>query len=691
MPRFQGVPVDQKKPRFGGGPVEAPQMSEAELAQIFNDQFRLTPQTKQQSPEGVPTFEGSGFLGGVAREQTIKPELPKNIAQLPEVSGGSGLLSTDIGAAARLAPVLAVTTDPEEIADIITSSVPEVQKVYERDNAGNVFPVLVNNETGAAASINKPGLSGMDVVNLIGLGAAFTPAGRTATVAGGAGKAALTESAIQTLQAATGGDFDPEDVAFSAVGGGAFKGVEQLARLGRVDLFRPSNVKLFDESTGLPSSQLQQSLKKYDLDAGAIYDDLDNLPVFTGNKSVDDVVNDIVVKKFEGGDLPDSLYNKKLVAKKVIDDPLGEEALTQGYRKGDIASAKSANNETKQEMKRMLNMKRAIQAQSDKALDFRPTDVVGENSMFGFNYVRNRVSALRKELDEVAKKELSIDPNRLEGPGSGGLLKGREINPKIVADDYIKGLDDLNIEVDSSVFPPKLDFSKSLISEDKTSQRIINSVTRLLAKDKAPDALAAHLLKKQLDNMLDFNKKSAAGLTESGEKFAKKIRASLNETIREVSPRYAAINDEMSAGISALNDFDEALGGGVDAFADNAPKAVGTTLKRLLTNVQSRANLEDSLINIFTVADNMGAKFKVDIKKLIQFNNTLDTRFGATERGSMQGIMDTVAERGFQDARNFGVVDAADLAVRTAAKGYQKAKGINETNAFNVMQKILSQ
>ena len=339
----------------------------------------------------------------------------------------------------------------------------------------------------------------------------------------------------------------------------------------------------------------------------------------------------------------------------------------------------------------MLNMKRAIQAQSDKALDFRPTHVVGENAMARFNHIRNRVNDLRKELDEVAKKELSVSPNRLEGPGSGGLLKGREINTKTVTDDYMKGLDDLNIDVDSSVFPPKLDFSRSLISEDKTSQRVINSVTRLLAKDKAPDAQAAHLLKKQLDNMLDFNKKSAAGLTDAGKKFAGSIRASLNNSIRDVSPRYAAINDEMSRGLTALQDFDKALGGGVDAFADTAPRAVGGTLKRLLTSVQSVEKLKDSLSALDDVASDMGGNFDVNLKKLIQFNNTLDTRFGATERGSMQGIMDTVADRGFQDARSFGVVDAADLAVRTAAKGYQKAKGINETNAFNVMQKILSQ
>ena len=687
MPRFQGVPIESAptQNRFGGVPVDdAPKMTDSERMDLFNQEFRLTPQATQPGADylqSAPTFEGSGFLGGMPKGRDIKPELPQNIKDLPELNR-SGLLSSSIGSAATLSPVLLATTDPEEIADIITSSVPEIQKVMERDQAGNVFPVLVNNKTGAATPINKPGLSGMDVLQMAGLGAAFTPAGRAGTVGGAMLKAGATETAIQGAQAATGGEFNPEDVVLSTATAGAFKGGEQFARLGRIDLLKPRNVRFIDEKTGLPTAQFQNSLNKYDLDVGAIADELDNLPVFSGNRTPDRIIDDIIIEKFERGDIPDGLYNKKVVARKIVNDPIGDEALRQGYLKGDIASAKSANAETKAQMREMLGMKRAIQAQSDRALDFRPTDVVGRNAMSGFNHIRRELLRLRNELDEVAEKELSSGKNMLEGPGTGGLLKGRQINTKIVGDQYIKRLDDLGVSVDSPPFPPKLDFTKSLISEDKTSQRVINSVTRILAKDKAPDAQAAHLLKRQLDTMLDFNKKSAAGLTDAGKKFAMQIRGSLNDSIREVSPRYAAVNDRISTGLRALERFDSALGG-VDAFADNAPEAVGQTLRRLLSNAQSRTELNSALMDIDSVAREMGGDFPVNVKKLIMFNKTLDDRFGATARGSLQGD--------FESAMRSGPYEAVkDFAIKKTAETYKDLRGIDEKNAFNIMQQILS-
>lgn len=459
------------------------------------------------------------------------------------------------------------------------------------------------------------------------------------------------------------------------------KGVKQVAAFNRM---QKGNRALFDQATGLPSPPLQKALDKRGMDFGALIGDGDNLPVIFGDKTPEQVVDTIIRDKLISGDKSNALYNLKLGPKgTVINDALGDEALKQGFLKGDIAAAKTANLPTKREMQSMLKMKRSIQADSSKALDFRPSDVVGNNAMKRFNFVRNRANDLRKELDRVATKELATGKNLLESGETGGLLKGRQVDPSKVADSYFAGLEKLGVEFDTSTAPPRLDFKNSAISEDKTSQRIIKSVTNILAKGGKVDALKAHELKRQLDTMLDFNKKSAAGLTDAGKKFTGNIRKAVNESIRDVSPRYARINDELSKSLDAMQSFDDALGG-VDAFADNANVAVGTTLRRLLSNVQSRATLDTALTNLDNTAAALGGNFDTDIKRLIQFNNTLDDRFGATARGSFKGEIESAMRSGPTQA-------AKDFALKKGAEKIEELRGINESNAFNVMTKILKE
>lgn len=206
----------------------------------------------QQSPEPVATpapQQPEAAPAAQQRQGTVNPfaamyggsmeapGIPQNVRDLPEIQNSGLLAGESDGKLAALAPVLLTTTDKNEIAKIIQSNFPNVGVSYNRDNSGNVYPILVNNETGAATAINKPGMSGLDVMQAIGIGAAFTPAGRAGTVLGAGGKAALTEAAIQGGQAATGGDFDPEQVALAGtfgaagkVGENAMAGVYRMAR-----------------------------------------------------------------------------------------------------------------------------------------------------------------------------------------------------------------------------------------------------------------------------------------------------------------------------------------------------------------------------------------------------------------------------------------------------------------------------
>jgi hypothetical protein len=453
--------------------------------------------------------------------------------------------------------------------------------------------------------------------------------------------------------------------------------------VGRLKLPSKLNKQLVDPETNLPTPQFSKALKRREIEFGTLLDEQGGLPLFSGARTPDQFVDDIIRQRISSGDQSGSLYRFRIANGRVIDDALGEEALKQGFRKGDIASAKGANPQTRARMRQMLNMKRQISADESRALNFRPTDVVGDSVMSRFQFLTDEARRLRLELDDIAGKSRTVSGrNLLESDASRPALAGRMIDTSRVANRFSQGLDDLQIGFSIENRKPKFNFENSLISEDKTSQRVIRSVANILAKGGDVDAQAAHLVKRQLDSMLDFNRSSASGLTDAGEKFAKNIRASVNESIRDVSPAYARINDDLSQILGTIDDFSGSLGR-VDPFAENASAAVGQTMRRLLSNVQSRADLDTALINLDDAAARLGGEFPVDIKRLILFNKTLDDRFGATARGSFQGDIESALRSGPTAA-------AKDFVTKKAAEKIQDVRGISDENAFNTMQQILN-
>lgn len=190
----------------------------------------LTPEKIQQLPELTNTSRA--LQGRAARPVT--PEL-----------GALGLGGVEqsvsrVGENVSQTVLNLVTTDPLELADILTSRFPNDIEVSLSPEG---VPVASNKYTGEQFVINRPGFSPMDVLQAVGLVAAYSPAGKFATApiravasnlegtarntalksasraAAGRGVAAegATEYGIQKAQEATGGKMDVGEVAFSAV------------------------------------------------------------------------------------------------------------------------------------------------------------------------------------------------------------------------------------------------------------------------------------------------------------------------------------------------------------------------------------------------------------------------------------------------------------------------------------------
>jgi len=188
----------------------------------------------------APWWEEEGAIEG---EAVVKKEAPRYFTDpllTPERIAGMGELTdiskmlegrdegalTDIGDRVSQALLNMTTTDPMELANILTSRFP---KDIEVSLSPEGVPVARNKHTGYEVAINKPGFSAMDVLQGIGLIGAYTPAGRlTGAVKGVAGRiatamfgAGATEAVLQVGQAEAGGEFDESDIALSGALGPA--------------------------------------------------------------------------------------------------------------------------------------------------------------------------------------------------------------------------------------------------------------------------------------------------------------------------------------------------------------------------------------------------------------------------------------------------------------------------------------
>ena len=131
------------------------------------------------------------------------------------------------------------TMDPHELGMQLQNRFPDLISVrlaphpkmleddWDEEDPPEYVPIATNMQTGYEAVINKPGISGQDVLQTIGLVGQFLPASKitalpkalmprvgTAMVTSG-----VTEHAAQLGQEAAGGEYDPEDVALATAFG----------------------------------------------------------------------------------------------------------------------------------------------------------------------------------------------------------------------------------------------------------------------------------------------------------------------------------------------------------------------------------------------------------------------------------------------------------------------------------------
>jgi hypothetical protein len=141
---------------------------------------------------------------------------PPLLAGLDDPGGKKGAL---------VAAAIAAGAKGPQLQQILKAQFPDLG--FAQDEKGNV--IVGNNKTGAEYVLDRPGMTARDLLQTVVVGAAFSPAAKATTIAGGALANAATEAGLQTVQKAAGGNYDPGAIATAGAVGGAFPAAMRVA------------------------------------------------------------------------------------------------------------------------------------------------------------------------------------------------------------------------------------------------------------------------------------------------------------------------------------------------------------------------------------------------------------------------------------------------------------------------------
>jgi hypothetical protein len=153
--------------------------------------------------------EPLGILGGIRESITGTERTTPTTETLPDYAGMPELNTFSM--ASFKSALGTMMSNPQETVQVIQANFPGVK--VNQDEKGNF--ILQSSIDGQSYAI-KPGFQVSDIPRAAGAIAAFTPAGRAATLPGMAAGAGATQAAIEASQAATGGQFDVAEVGTAA-------------------------------------------------------------------------------------------------------------------------------------------------------------------------------------------------------------------------------------------------------------------------------------------------------------------------------------------------------------------------------------------------------------------------------------------------------------------------------------------
>jgi len=342
------------------------------------------------------------------------------------------------------------------------------------------------------------------------------------------------------------------------------------------------------------------------------------------------------------------------------------DAVKQGFDEGVLTAVKTSNPLDKKAMLKMVNIAQTGKSNAKYRASNRASDVAGQ-SLLG------RVKAVRA-INKKAGQEVEKAANS---------LKGKEVDLTGVERRFIDSLEKIGVKLTDDL---KLDFKGSDLEGEKQSIKALNGVLDRMVNTDVPDAYGLHRLKGLIDTKVSFDK-SGKGLKAKTERILKDLRSSVNETLGEQFPDYKAANKTYSDTIGSLNNLQKAVGPSIDMLSPSGDKALGTSLRSLMSNIKSRGKMMDSIVDLENTAARYGKRFDDDLLTQTLFADELDRMFGAAASTSLKGQQSQAMQTGIEAAQGNAIG-----ATKAAAKGlFGRAKNINEKNAFKAIRNLLKE
>ena len=314
----------------------------------------------------------------------------------------------------------------------------------------------------------------------------------------------------------------------------------------------------------------------------------------------------------------------------LVKNPAGIKATSAGWGDNVIGHVSSLTQSEKGLYKQMVAS--AKKYYSEYAAKGRPSDVVGMEFSKNVQYLKQQKMKSGKLLDVIAKD-----------------LAGKKVNVSEFVTKLRQDIFELGGKID--------DNGKVVFGRDSQLYNITGDQRALIGlyeKSKGlanPSALQVHEAKKWLDNYINYGK----SITSAENSITKKIqpllqgyRASLNETVRKVSPAYAKQNDIFSTSAGSLADLQSAMGT-TDILSPMAPQFLGQKFRAFLGNNQNRLKIEMAVGEAQAAAKQLGGKFpEHDITAQMRFINDMEKMWGPFTETSFKAEIGQAASRQMQ-------------------------------------------
>ncbi len=353
----------------------------------------------------------------------------------------------------------------------------------------------------------------------------------------------------------------------------------------------------------------------------------------------------------------------KLEKGNVVEDKLATSTIKQGFGEDVVAMVKGSSKQDKSNMMKMVDITRKRKKNARYGVNNRPSDIAGDVLLERVKHVKSVNINSGKLLDRVAK-----------------TLKGKQADFGEPVSNFIQKLDDMGITIEDG----KPIFTGSDIDGLPAPQKAIRGMLKRINNiGEAPDAFQMHRVKKFIDEQVDFGK-SAGGLTGKTESILKGLRKDIDTSLDSTFPKYDKVNTTFSETKQALDALQEVAGKKMKLTEAGGNSAIGTLLRRLMGNAQSRVTLDNAIDIMDTTARKYGGKFNSDPKILSIFATEIDKVFGPQTKTSFKSEIGESITRGVEGLSAGPAVQGTGRAI------IKKAQGINEANAFEAIETLLN-